>query len=295
MSEAPPHDRGCCECCPPGPVRSQWPACSLHTWQLEAVLADHSNNIDNRIAPFVVGVSGHRDLHPECVAGLRTEVIHILQQLRDRLPNSEVRLMAGMATGADLLVAQVALEMRLGVDAMLPMPLEQYASDFDRDSFDLLTRVLAHPGVRFVELPSSAREGATAAAAAAGISPRDANYSALTRTLIRGCSMLIALWDGESSVLPGGTADTVLRYLDVRTDRNQDDAAVKFSEAAPDHELPGRLVYWIPAARAKSKSGPAARSAAPCFLAGRSDNALLRIPSIPRRLEVHLRSLSPHY
>lgn len=236
----------------------------------------------------MVGVSGHRDLHPDCVARLRTEVIHILQQLRERLPNFEVRLMAGMATGADLLVAQIALEMRLGVDAMLPMPLVQYASDFDQDSFDILTRVLAHPRVRFVELPLSAREDA----AAAGISPRDAHYSALTRTLIRGCNMLIALWDGEPSILPGGTADTVLRYLDVRTDRNQDDHAVEFSEAAPDHDLPARLVYWIPAPRAKP--GPAAENGAPCFLAGLSENALLRIPSIPRRLEVHLRSLNPY-
>ena len=196
--------------------------------------------------------------------------------------------MAGMATGADLLVAQVALEMRLAVDAMLPMPLVQYASDFDRESFALLEEVLAHPRVRFVELPLSDREGA--AAAAAGISPRDAHYSVLTRTLISDCSMLIALWDGEPSILPGGTADTVLRYLDVRTDRNKDDDAVEISEAAPDHDLPARLVYWIPAPRAKP--GRAAENGAPCFLAGRSDNVLLRISSIPHRLDVHLRSLN---
>ena len=39
--------------------------------------------------------------------------------------------MAGMATGADLLVVQTALELGFGVDAMLPMRLEHYAADFD--------------------------------------------------------------------------------------------------------------------------------------------------------------------
>ena len=214
-------------------------------------LADHT---DNAISPFVVGVSGHRDLHPDTPQHLRRSLGEIQQQLKQRLPDSDVRIKAGMASGADLLVVQTALELGLGVDAMLPMRLEQYAADFDPDSFALLKTLLAHPAVRSFAIPLSApvEESATAA----GISLRDARYVALSRTLTRGCSLLIALWDGEPSLLPGGTADTVLRYLGVRTERNKDDPRLQFTDAPADHDLPARLVYWIPAARAQAGPAP---------------------------------------
>ena len=249
-----------------------------------------ADNPDHRISPFVVGVSGHRDLHPDALQQLRRALVEILQQLKERLPNSEVRIMAGMAAGADLLVVQTALELGFGVDAMLPMRLEHYAADFDSDSLALLRTLLAHPGVRCLELPLSlhAEEGA----AAAGISVRDAHYAVLAQTLTRGCNLLIALWDGESSHLPGGTADTVLRYLGLRTDRNKDDTRLQFLDAPADHDVPARLVYWIPTARAKA--GPAPDAGSPCFLAGISDNALLRLSTMPHRLQVHLRSLSAY-
>ena len=196
--------------------------------------------------------------------------------------------MAGMATGADLLVVQTALELGFGVDAMLPMRLEQYAADFDLDSFALLKTLLAHPAVRSFSIPLSAP--AEESATAAGISLRDARYVALSRTLSRGCSLLIALWDGEPSVLPGGTADTMLRYLGVRTDRNKDDPRLQITDAPADHDLPARLVYWIPAPR--TQAGPAPDQGSPCFLAGFSDNVLLRLPTMPHRLKVHLWSLN---
>jgi hypothetical protein len=219
-------------------------------------------------------------------------VTAILRQLAEHLPDSELWIVAGMATGADLLVAQTALELGFGVDAMLPMPLEHYAADFDADSFDVLKRLLAHPRVRCRELPLTAASGE----AGIDIADRDAHYALLTRHLIRGCSLLIALWDGEPSPLPGGTADTVLRYLGVRTDRNKDDEHIEFSEAAADADPPARLVYWIPTARAKAGAGQDAAAAlngtAPCFLAGLGDNALQRLPTMPHRLHVQLRSLN---
>ena len=244
----------------------------------------------NRVAPFVVGVSGHRDLHPDTLPELREALRHILQQLRTQLPDTELRIMAGMATGADLLVAQTALELGIGVDAMLPMELSEYAADFDADSFALLQTLLAAPGVRCLELPLAA--AAQEQAAAVGISARDARYSVLRQTLIRGSSLLIALWDGEPSPLPGGTADTLLRYLGVRTERNKDDPHLQFVDASLDHELPTRFVYWIHSARARP--GPAPLTAAPCYLAGLSENTLLRLPSLPRLLEVHLLSLNAY-
>jgi hypothetical protein len=197
--------------------------------------------------------------------------------------------MAGMAAGADLLVVQTALELGFGVDAVLPMPLAQYAADFEPESLALLKELLAHPQVRCRELPLSAADHA-AGVAVQGSARRDARYVTLSRGLIRGCSLLVALWDGEPTLLPAGTADTVLRYLGVRTDRNKDDGRVQFSDGPPEHDVPARLVYWIPAARARAGAAPYAGT--PCFLAGLGDNALQRLPEMPRRLDVHLRSLN---
>lgn len=247
-----------------------------------------SANNTNNISPFVVGISGHRDLHPAAAEELRAAVAGILKQLAERLPDSELRIMAGMAAGADLLVVQTALDLGFRIDALLPMPLADYATDFDPESFALLKTLLAHPRVACRELPLTAAD--RTAGIAVGSPGRDALYGRVSRSLIRGCSLLIALWDGEPSLLPSGTADTVLRYLGVRTDRNKDDERLQFSDSSPDHDMPARLVYWIPTPR--GRGGPPAQTLSPCFLAGLGDNALLRLPTLPRRLEVHLRSLN---
>ena len=82
------------------------------------------------------------------------------------------------------------------------------------------------------------------------------------------------------------------------TERNKDDERLEFSEATANADLSARLVYWIPAARAKNGSpanaGSPAELGAPCFLAGLGDNAVQRLPGMPRRLEVHLRSLNTY-
>src|SRR5262249_23049838 len=83
-----------------------------------------------------------------------------------------------------------------------------------------------------------------------------------------------------------------LRYLGVRTADHRSDAELQFQDASDETELPPRLVYWIPTARIQTE--PAAQSSTPCFLAGLSDHALLRLPAMPRRLQVHLHSLNDY-
>jgi RsiW-degrading membrane proteinase PrsW (M82 family) len=235
----------------------------------------------------VVGVSGHRDLHPGTLEALRREVTRFLEALKSYLPDTELRIMAGMAAGADLLVVRTALDLGFDVDAVLPMPLEHYAADFDPEALVSLNTLLAHPRVSCRELPLA--EPAEPGAADGAV--RDLHYAKLSRSLIRGSNVLLALWDGQPSPLPAGTADTVLRYLGVRTDRNQEDLQLQLTDAPADQEdLPAKFVYWVPAVRAQTTSVP--ELPRPCYLAGLGDNALLRLPAMPRRLEIHLRSLN---
>jgi hypothetical protein len=98
-------------------------------------------------SPFVVGVSGHRDLAPDGVAAVRDAVKNFVQEIRGHLPHTELKILTGMARGADLLVAQVALELGLHVEAVLPMPLSQYAADFDPQSLAVFHELLRNPNV----------------------------------------------------------------------------------------------------------------------------------------------------
>ena len=74
-------------------------------------------------------------------------------------------------------------------------------------------------------------------------------YANLTQALAEKCNLLLALWDGKTSPLAGGTADTVLRYLGARTRPGRDDCAVEFQAAAAEAVWGPHFVYWIPAPR----------------------------------------------
>jgi hypothetical protein len=157
------------------------------------------------------------------VAQIRRHVAEFLAELRRRLPQSELRLMTGMAQGADLLVVQAALQAGWKIDAVLPLPLARYIEDFDAHSADELRVLLANPAVSSTELPAPAGADATAPRGTS----RAAFYSNLTQLLTEKCNLLLALWDGKSSSRAGGTAYTVSRYLATRS----------------------RFVYWVPTPR----------------------------------------------
>ena len=191
-------------------------------------------------SPLVVGVSGHRNLDPSCKPRLAEQVRAFLEYLKGRLPQTEIRIMTGMAEGADLLVAELALQAGLQIDAILPMPLDEYLVDFDADSAITLRALILDARVHSAELqpPDS-----TPAAA------RDALYANLTDTLIDKCSLLLALWDGQASPLPGGTADTVLRYLSARTHDGSSEREIVMVPAGSEPVWGEHFVYWIPTQR----------------------------------------------
>ena len=98
-------------------------------------------------SPLVIGVSGHRDLYPAALEQLSRHVDEFLADLKRRVPDTELRIMTGMAQGADLLVARAAAQAGCKVDAVLPMPLEQYIEDFKGESAASLRALLADPAV----------------------------------------------------------------------------------------------------------------------------------------------------
>jgi hypothetical protein len=238
----------------------------------------------------MVAVSGHRDLHAEELPRLREAVEDFVGQLREHLPDTQLRMVVGMAEGADLLVAETAVAHGVSVEAVLPMPLEQYAADFDADTLGCLKELLRNPQVRCVELSFNGAAGA--AGAPHSPAERDAMYVNLTATLIRRSSLLLALWDGKVSQLPGGTADTVLRYLGVRTAQDPGAERLEFSELSADSEAAERFVYWTPATRSGDGATPAART--PCYLWGTGDRVLHVQREMPAPLKRQLSELNAY-
>lgn len=197
--------------------------------------------------------------------------------------------MVGMAAGADLLVAQTALELGLKVDAVLPMPLEHYAADFDAETLESLRVLLRHNNVHCVELPlpRRAHEGSALVISSA---ERDALYAHLTDHLVRCSSLLLALWDGENSILRGGTADTVLRYLGVRSEESGQDQDLAFVDTSDGWDSVFRLVYWVPTRRG---SAPA-KELEPRYLTGLGENMLQLYPAMPAQLQHQLSELNSY-
>ena len=96
---------------------------------------------------------------PGSVDRARREVTAFFDELATLVPNTPVRVMVGMAEGADLLVARAALDRNLGVDAVLPMPLDDYAADFSPAALRELHALLDDPRVTRVVLDPPAELG----------------------------------------------------------------------------------------------------------------------------------------
>lgn len=229
---------------------------------------------DQKLSPLIVGVSGHRDIHPSCVAHAKTEVTDFLAALRALAPHTPIRVMVGMAEGADILVAEAALVLELPVDAVLPMPLEDYAQDFDGESLARLQHLLENPGVHTVVLtPPVGTEH-----------DRDALYENLTETLIRKTNLLIALWDGEYSALRGGTGDTVLKYLEAHVGSATGEP-ITFIAEKDDIPWGQQAIFWVVVSR---RSLPPKACETPRYLSGVGEHVLLIESRMPADLETQI-------
>ena len=212
-------------------------------------------------SPLVIGVTGHRDPHPADVPQLSRQVETFLADLKGRLPDTELRIMTGMAEGA--------VKVGCKVDAVLPMPLEKYVADFDAESGAALRALLADPAV--VSNVLAPPPGVDPNARHGG--GHSAYYANLTRALTAKCNLLLALWDGNTSPLEGGTADTVLRYLGARTHNGHHEAHIEFQTASAEAAWGPHFVYWVPTPRLNGNgAGVASRQAG--YLTGIGENLL---------------------
>jgi len=155
--------------------------------------------------PYVIAVTGHRDLRPQDLEALRREIRSVLAAIRSRMPAKPLLLLTALAEGADQLVAEVALEQGIAIAAVLPMPLDIYSAQMPEDAQTTLANLLTLSEVR-IALPL---QGRTPEQIRTSSAVRAACYEALALYLVRHAQALIALWDGKHSDKLGGTCRVV--------------------------------------------------------------------------------------
>src|SRR6516164_2711580 len=105
---------------------------------VEPVSAVTEERTVSMCSPFIIGVTGHRNLAEGDLARARSAVASFFGTIRQLLPDTELSVMLGMAAGGDLVVAESALALGIRVEAVLPMPLAEFVVDFDESNRRLL-------------------------------------------------------------------------------------------------------------------------------------------------------------
>jgi len=156
--------------------------------------------------PIVLGVTGHRDPHPEAVEQLEAEVRSIFDELRGQYPNTPLVLLSPLAEGADRLAARVAVD--AGVQLFVPLPWPEDACpelihrSGDREEFHSLLAQATQT------MPLPLVDGATGHELKEQQDCREKHWAQVGAYIARHSQILIALWDGNDRS-SSSTAQTI--------------------------------------------------------------------------------------
>lgn len=158
--------------------------------------------------PLVFGVTGHRDLVSEDIPGFKATVKQVFEVVQSRYPHSQLRLLSPLAEGADRLAAEVALDLEGELLVPLPMPLEDYETDFATPKSKQEFRSLLDKASQKIVLPPAPALPSSPNSKSQSV--RERQYEEVGIYVVRHSHFLLALWDGNPG-LPGGT-DSIARF-----------------------------------------------------------------------------------
>ena len=163
------------------------------------------------LAPLIIGVTSHRNIAASETAMLRERVRFLFVQLKEDFPELPLVVLSALAEGGDQLVAREALDAGARLVAPLPLEPDAYQKDFSGEaSRNEFTALCAQASV--LQLPLLERN--TAEGVAEPGAQRDAQYAEAGVYIASHSHILLAIWDGRSSDLLGGTAQIVRYYLE---------------------------------------------------------------------------------
>jgi hypothetical protein len=229
-------------------------------------------------SPLNVGLSSHPDLNPTQFPQLTDSVLSFLRELKQHLPNTDVRVMVDARGDANLAIARAVLELGLFVDALIAAPIQDQATDSDATS----TRdLLNHPRVRGVEMT-----------AGDSLTPGSTLMAIFADIVVRRSSLLIALWDGKASRARHDTADTVFHFLGVPAGIDEAVDRIEIAKVSDDPDVPAKLVYWVPVVRNGAEALDSIQH--PHFLLAAGDNFLEVQQTMPSLLKRRLADLNEY-
>jgi len=176
----------------PARFRLASPNLHRHLWRTRAG-ARMSTPAANSQLPFfhVVGFTGHRQLAD--AAGVDSAITEVLEELQREAPGEWIA-MSSAAAGADLIFVRAALDLGLGWEAVLPLPLVDFERDFPPEEWKDVKTLLG----RAEHLEVAAEPGS-----------REEAYLTGGFEIVNNCDVLLAVWDGLPARGKGGTADVV--------------------------------------------------------------------------------------
>lgn len=201
--------------------------------------------------PLLVAVTGHRDLLPIELPGIRAGIRAFLSGLQLAYPDLPLTLLTPLAEGGDRLAAEVAIELGIPFAVPLPMPREVFEQEFtDAASLAEFRRLCAAATDEF-ELPLP--PGLSGTDLTPGSAARDRMYARHGVYLASHCQILLAIWDGKTVDQPGGTSQVVRYRLEGLT-TGLDLAQQPGSNLLADSE--NDLVYHIVCSRDQDNGEP---------------------------------------
>ena len=159
--------------------------------------------------PIIIGVAGHRKIDWQRMTEVRANVRCVLQEMHD-LYGAALHVMTALAEGADRFVAEQAIDMKIPIIVVLPMPKDSY-----------LNRMCSNGRTKFEFLWPKAALTLTLPDIIPTGQESDPDYDTrqylqLAAFLARRSHLLLALWDGTEDAAssgvqpkPGGTADVI--------------------------------------------------------------------------------------
>jgi hypothetical protein len=154
-------------------------------------MTDASRSADQLPIFHVVGFTGHRRIND--AVGLEGALRQVLAELQGET-TIEWLALSSVAAGGDMAFARTAMELGMGWEAILPLPVAEFRRDFLEAAWaDVQALLTKAEHVRII----SER----------GL--RDDAYLDGGMETVNHCDVLLAVWDGEPSRGRGGTADIV--------------------------------------------------------------------------------------
>lgn len=164
------------------------------------------SNTDAKKIPFVIGITGHRNLHIKAIDDVQKNVELFFNSLKSEFPNSRFVVISGLAEGVDQIIAFTALNANFELWAMLPTSISEYEKDFLQP--EVLEKFHTLLGNSSQILNASTLNGCED-----DCSSRPKIYENLRDQLCRMSHALIAVWNGKNDGSAGGTSDVVNTFL----------------------------------------------------------------------------------